>query len=82
MFYKISNAFKFYYDITFNLITYVILNLKSHLFLSPNIQDDSKRWTQLKSKRYLNTRQTVGCVIQSSLLALPVDLGGLRSNLS
>ena len=43
---------------------------------------DSKRWTQLKSKRHLNTRQTVGCGIPSSLLALPVDLGGLRSKLS
>jgi len=56
------------------------------------IQCDSKRWTQractscrrygLKSKRRLNTRQTVGCGIPSSLLALRVDLRGLRSKLS
>ena len=36
----------------------------------------------LNSKRRLNTRQTVGCGIPSSLLALPVDLRGLRSKLS
>ena len=47
-----------------------------------NIQGDSKRWTQLKSKRRLNTRQIVGCGIPSSLLALRVDLRGLRSNFS
>ena len=41
-----------------------------------------KRWTQWKSKRRLNTRQTVGCGIPSSLLALWVDLRGLRSKLS
>jgi len=41
-----------------------------------------KKWTQLKSKRRLNTRQTVGCGIPSSLLALRVDLRGLRSKLS
>ena len=46
------------------------------------LQGDSKRWTQLKSKRRLNTRQTVGCGISSSLLALQVDLRGLRSKLS
>jgi len=46
------------------------------------IQGDSKRWTQLKSKRRLNTRQTVGCGIPRSLLALRVDLRGLSSNLS
>ena len=45
-------------------------------------QGDSKRWTQLNSKRRLNTRQTVGCGIPSSLLALRVDLRGLRSKLS
>jgi len=36
----------------------------------------------LKSKRRLNTRQTVGCGIPSSLLTLQVDLHGLRSELS
>ena len=36
----------------------------------------------LNSKRRLNTRQTVGCGIPSSLLALRVDLRGLRSKLS
>jgi len=46
------------------------------------IQGDSKIWTQLKSKRRLNTRQTVGDGIPSSLLALRVDLRGLRSDLS
>ena len=52
------------------------------------IQGDSKRWTHflslygLNSKRRLNTRQTVGCGIPSSLLALLVDLRGLRSKLS
>ena len=49
------------------------------------IQGDSKRWTQfvsLNSKRRLNTRQTVCCGIPSSLLALRVDLLGLRSKLS
>jgi len=46
------------------------------------MQSDSKRWTQLKSKRRLNTRQTVGCRIPSSLFALRVDLRGLRSKLS
>ena len=53
-----------------------------------NIQRDSKRWTHfvnlygLNSNRRLNTRQTVGCGIPSSLLALRVDLRGLRSKLS
>jgi len=36
----------------------------------------------LNSKRRLNTRQTVGCGIPSSLLALRVDLRGLRSKRS
>ena len=36
----------------------------------------------LNSKRHLNTRQTAGCGIPSSLLALRVDLSGLRSQLS
>ena len=42
----------------------------------------SCRWYGLNSKRRLNTRQTVGCGIPSSLLALRVDLRGLRSKLS
>jgi len=46
------------------------------------INGDSKIWAQLNSKRRLNTRQTVGCGISSSLLALRVDLRGLRSKLS
>jgi len=46
------------------------------------IQGDSKRCTQLNSKRRLNTRQTVGCGIPNSLLALRADLRGLRSKLS
>jgi hypothetical protein len=36
----------------------------------------------LNSKRRLNTRQTVGCGIPSSLIALRVDLRVLRSKLS
>ena len=56
------------------------------------IQCDSQRWTEitctscrrngLNRKRRLNTRQTVDCGFASSLLALRVDLRGLRSNLS
>ena len=52
------------------------------------IQRDSKRWTHfvilygLNSKRRLNTRQRVGCGIPNSLLALRVDLCGLRSKTS
>jgi len=46
------------------------------------IQGDSKRWTQLNSKRRLNTRQTFDCGIPSSVLALRVDLRGLRLKLS
>ena len=52
------------------------------------IQRNSKRWTLfvslygLNSKRHLTTRQIVGCGIPSSLLALRVDLRGLRSKLS
>jgi len=38
-----------------------------------------KIWTQFNSKRRLNTRQAVGCGIPSSMLALRVDLCGLRS---
>jgi hypothetical protein len=38
--------------------------------------------TQLKSKRRINIRRTVGCGIPSSLLALRVDLLWLRSELS
>jgi len=36
----------------------------------------------MNSERHLNTRQTVGCGIPRSVLALRVDLGGLRSKLS
>jgi len=46
------------------------------------IHGDSKIWTQLNSKRRLNTRQTVDCGVPSSLLALRVDLRRLRSKLS
>jgi len=63
-----------------------------HIPLNFNKQGDSKRLTQractscrqngLNSKRRLNTRQTVGCGIPSSLLALRVHLRGLRSKLS
>ena len=50
-------------------------------FLPSIIQSDSKRWIQLNIKRRLNTRQTVGWGIPSSLLTLRVDLRGLRSKL-
>ena len=55
---------------------------------SINIQRNPKIWIHfvslygLNSKRSINTRQTVCCAIPSSLLALPVDLRGLRSKLS
>jgi len=56
------------------------------IFFTPstlvNIRSDWKRWTQLNSKRCLNTCQTVVCGIPSSLLALRVDLHGLCSKLS
>jgi len=52
------------------------------VFTMLNIQGDSKGWTQSNSKRRLNTRQTIGCGIPSSLLALRVDLLGLHSKLS
>jgi hypothetical protein len=47
-----------------------------------NIRGDLKRRTHLNGKRGLNTRQTVGSGFPSSLLALRVDLRGLRSKLS
>jgi len=52
------------------------------LMKNGEIQGDSKRWTQLNSKRCLNTRQTLCCGIPSSLLALRVDLRRLRSKVS
>ena len=53
-----------------------------YIFLCFQVQGDSERWTQLNSKRRLNTHQTVGCGIPSSLFTLQVDLHGLRSKLS
>ena len=56
--------------------------IKAHLYADVFIQRDSKRWTHFvslygsNSKRRLNTRQTVGCGIPSSLLALRVHLRG------
>jgi len=47
-----------------------------------NIECGWKRWTRLNSKWSLNTHQTVGSGIPSSLLALRVDLRGLPSKLS
>jgi len=58
------------------------ITLDKSLSTTLELQGDSKRWTQLNSKRRLNTRQTVGCGIPSSLLALRVDLRGLRSKLT
>jgi len=59
-----------------------LLWLSSHAHTMFKIQDDSKWWTQLNSKRRLNTRQAVRCAIPSSLLAIQFDLRGLRSKLS
>ena len=62
--------------------------IESQLQDEYEVQGDSKRLTHflslygLNSKRRLNTRQTVGCGIPSSLLVLRVDLRGLRSKLS
>jgi len=47
-----------------------------------DIQGYSIIGTQLNSKRRLNTRQTAGCGIPNSVLAVRVDLRGLRSKLS
>ena len=44
--------------------------------------DSLRKFLWLEQYRRLNTRQTVGCGIPSSLLALRVDLSGLRSKLS
>ena len=67
-------------------------NLNAVSITRCKVQGDSKRWTQractscrrygLNSKRRRNTRQTVGCGIPSSLLALRVDLLWLCSKLS
>ena len=56
--------------------------LRRSRWIKINIQGYSKRWTRLNGKRRLNTRQTVGCGIPSSLLALRVVLRGLRSKLT
>ena len=64
--------------ITFFVLRLVLLSLKQ---VWNKVHGDPKRWTQLKSKRRLNTRKTVA-VFQSSLFALWVDLCGLRSKLS
>jgi len=50
--------------------------------ITQKIKGDSKRWTELNSKRGLNTRQTVCCGIPSPLLAQLFHLRGLRSKLS
>jgi len=65
-----------------NSDTYNIIVVGSDALVQVIIQGDLKRWTQLNSKRRLNTRQTDGCGIPSSLLALRVNLLGLRSKLS
>ena len=54
----------------------------THTHTHPHRVCDSKKWTQLNSKRRLNTRQTFGCGITSSLFAILVDLPRLLSNLS
>ena len=54
----------------------------THTHTQTKTNCDSKRWTQLNSERRLNTRQTFGWGIPSSLLALRVDLPRLMSNLS
>jgi len=50
-----------------------LVPLRNLVTFKREIQGDSKRSTQLNSKRRLNTRQTIGCGIPRSLLALPVD---------
>ena len=60
---------------------YFFVTLQEYLCthsIHKDIQGDSKRWTQLKSKRRPNTRQTVGCGIPSSLLALRSELSWIR----
>ena len=69
----LTSALAFTNDLIANALTYSFEAV---------VQGDSKRLTQLKNKRRLNTRLTVGCGIPSSLLALRVDLRGLRSKLS
>jgi len=54
---------------------YIYIYINTHRV----IQKDA---TQLNSKRRLKTRQTLGCGITSSLLAVRVDLPTLRSKLS
>ena len=78
--------------LTLHKLRLIYVSLISKMFCnntrSSIIQGDSKRWTHfvslygLNSKRRLNTHQTVGCGIPSSLLALRVDSRGLRSKLS
>ena len=60
----------------------LIFKLANIMHFKANIHCDSKRCTQLNSKRRLNTLQTVGCGIPSSLLALRFDLRGLCSKFS
>ena len=68
------------------VIIWQTFSVRMHYFRI--IQRDSKRWTHfvslygVNSKRRLNTGQTAGCGIPSSLLALQVDLRELPSKLS
>jgi len=83
MSYKIRYIYIYIYTHTHtHTHTHIHTQTHTHKHKHTQKQCDSKRWTQLKSKRRLKTRQTVGCSIPSSLLAIPVDLRGLRSKLS
>ena len=70
----LNNSYLSYF--TLHVLIFKLANFKA------NIHCDSKRCTQLNSKRCLNTLQTVGCGIPSSLLALRFDLRGLCSKFS
>ena len=85
---KIMVGYTQWKSTTCSLLSILIFPANRTIFSDPQYAAGFKRWTQfvslygLNNKQRLNTRQTVGCGIPSSLLALPVDLGGLRSKLS
>ena len=74
----------------YNGLKYLLLFLAlrvecRHFLFASKLQGDSKRWAHFVSLYgfwRLNTRQSVGRRIPSSLFALRVDLRGLRSKLS
>jgi len=60
---------------------YIYMKKITYTHTQKHTKCDSKRWTQLKSEKLLNTRQAFGCGIPSSLLAVRFDLPRLLSNL-